>query len=67
MTDNFVLRPPPLGPRRHGPRCCPECFEHEWIRAFVERESRQLGECDFCESKACQWLRSVSLTGLLLT
>lgn len=51
MSDAFVLTPPPLGPRRHGPRCCRECFDHEWIRGFVERKSRQMGQCDFCESE----------------
>jgi RES domain-containing protein len=50
MTPDFILTPPPIGPRRYGPLCCQDCFEYEWIREYVENKSQQRGECDFCES-----------------
>lgn len=32
-----------------GPRCCINCFAHEWLRDYVRDNSDAMGNCDYCE------------------
>jgi len=47
--DPFLLTPPEPDTSRYGPKCCKECFQHPWLRDFVQRKSLEVGECEFCE------------------
>jgi hypothetical protein len=63
MTDDFILTPPdPAGISRYGMLCCPECFKDEWVRAFIEQESRRTGTCEFCEANDVPLLEVSILT-----
>jgi hypothetical protein len=34
-----------------GPKCCVNCFAHEWLRGYVHDKSRVTGDCDYCQNK----------------
>jgi hypothetical protein len=38
------------------PRCCVECFAHEWLRDCVRENSVERGDCDYCERKDVELL-----------
>src|SRR2546430_4173356 len=31
-----------------GPRCCINCFAHEWMHHYVRDNSDAMGNCDYC-------------------
>lgn len=46
--DPFQLTPPEPDLLRYGPKCCEECFEYPWLRDYIKRKSKEVGECEFC-------------------
>jgi hypothetical protein len=45
------------------PRCCVECFAHEWLRDCVRENSVERGDCDYCERKDVELLNIGVLYG----
>src|SRR5690348_9292901 len=39
---DYLLSRDPLG------YCCPNCFEHPWMKEFVRSESQHSGTCGYC-------------------
>src|SRR6266404_5580807 len=46
--DSFQLTPPEPDLLCYGPKCCKECFDHQWLRDYIRRKSEEVGECEFC-------------------
>ena len=44
-----------------GRVCCPNCFEHNWIRDQVRTRSRRRGACDYCRANNVPVLEIESL------
>lgn len=43
--------------------CCSNCFNHKWLKGYVNQHSEGTGTCDFCESEGIPLLSAGELAG----
>jgi RES domain len=48
---------------RRQMNCCCNCFSHEWLAEYIDRNSKERGDCAYCGSKAAPIIDTAELTG----